>query len=111
MYKHPTPTIEQALRELDSTTNQTWIRKRKGWAAVIRAQEAEIASLRAECQRPKLMDALLAAMQADAVTYLVPDNDCGADWFVSRMLRHLDGPQQREAQNATTNDRHQKDTE
>lgn len=43
---------------------------------------------------------LLKAMQSDAVAYLVPDNDCGADWFVNRMLWHLDGPQQRAAQTA-----------
>lgn len=42
---------------------------------------------------------LLEALQADAVTYL-SDNDCGADWFVNRMLWHLDGPQQRAAQAA-----------
>ena len=44
------------------------------------------------------MDALLRVMQSDAVAYLVPDNDCGMDWFVNRMLGHLDGPQQRNAQ-------------
>jgi hypothetical protein len=49
------------------------------------------------------LDALLRSMQADAVRYLVPDNDCGAEWFVSRTLWHLDGPVQREAQNGVTN--------
>jgi hypothetical protein len=45
------------------------------------------------------LDALLRAMQADARTYLTPDSGCGADyWFVGRMLRHLDGPEQRSAQ-------------
>ncbi len=49
------------------------------------------------------LDALLRSMQADAVRYLVPDNDCGADWFVSRMLWHLDDPAQREAQGGVSN--------
>lgn len=49
------------------------------------------------------MDALLRGMQADAMLYLVPDNDCGADWFVRRMLWHLDGPAQREAQGGVAN--------
>jgi hypothetical protein len=44
------------------------------------------------------LDALLRAMQADARTYLTPGGGCGADWFVSRMLWHLDGPEQRAAQ-------------
>lgn len=43
---------------------------------------------------------LLKAMQADATKYLVPDNECEADWFVNRMLLHLDGPEQRLAQEA-----------
>jgi hypothetical protein len=49
-------------------------------------------------QKVERMDALLRAMQADAVKYLTPDSGCGADWFVSRMLWHLDGPEQRAAQ-------------
>ena len=49
------------------------------------------------------LDALLRDMQADAVRYLVPDNNCGAEWFVSRMLSHLDGPKQREAQDGVRN--------
>lgn len=44
------------------------------------------------------LDAMLRAMQADMRTYLTPGSGCGADWFVSRMLWHLDGPQQRAAQ-------------
>ena len=44
------------------------------------------------------LEALLRAMQADAVTYLTPGSGCGSDWFVSRMLWHLDGPEQRAAQ-------------
>jgi len=43
------------------------------------------------------LDALLRAMQADAVTYLRPGGE-SVDWFVSRMLEHLDGPEQRAAQ-------------
>ena len=49
-------------------------------------------------QKVERLDALLRTMQADAITYLTPDSGCGADWFVSRMLWHLDGPQQRDAQ-------------
>jgi hypothetical protein len=49
------------------------------------------------------LDALLRSMQTDAVRYLVPDNDCGAEWFLSRMLWHLDGPAQREAQDGVAN--------
>jgi hypothetical protein len=48
------------------------------------------------------LDALLRSMQADAVRYLVPGNGCGADWFVSRMLWHLDGPAQRDAQDGVS---------
>ena len=41
--------------------------------------------------------ALIQAMQADAEKYLMPDNECGRDWFISRILWHLDGPEQRAA--------------
>ena len=54
-------------------------------------------------ERLAKMDALLRSMQADAVRYLVPDNDFGADWFVTRMLLHLDGSEQREAQGGNRN--------
>ena len=54
-------------------------------------------------ERLEKMDALLRSMQADAVRYLLPDNDCDRDWFVSRMLWHLDGPEQRDAQNGGSN--------
>lgn len=37
---------EQVLRELDDTTNQTWRGKRARWAALVRAQDAEIQRLR-----------------------------------------------------------------
>jgi hypothetical protein len=43
---------------------------------------------------------LLEAMQADMAKFLVLDNGCGTDWFVNRMIWHLDGPQQRAAQAA-----------
>ena len=49
-------------------------------------------------ERAKLMDALLRRMQSDATKYLTPDSGCGVEWFVRRMLWHLDGPQQRKAQ-------------
>lgn len=49
-------------------------------------------------QKAAKLDALIRAMQQDATKYLIPDNECGQDWFVSRMLWHLDGPQQRDAQ-------------
>ena len=52
-------------------------------------------------QRVERLDALLLEMQADMRTYLTPGGGCGADWFVSRMLRHLDGPEQRAAQGQT----------
>jgi len=43
----------------------------------------------------------IEAMQRDAVAYLTPD-DTGRnrDWFVSRMLWQLDGPEQRTMQDA-----------
>ena len=41
--------------------------------------------------------ALIQAMQADAEKYLMPDNECGRAWFISRNLWHLDGPEQRAA--------------
>lgn len=44
------------------------------------------------------LEILFRKMQADAATYLEPGNNLGQDWFVSRMLWHLDGPEQREAQ-------------
>ncbi len=41
----------------------------------------------------------LLKMQADCVKYVEPDNtECGRDWFISRMIYHLDGPEQREIQ-------------
>ena len=43
-------TVERVLRELDDTTNQTWRGKRARWAALVRAQEAEIALLRNELE-------------------------------------------------------------
>ena len=49
-------------------------------------------------QKVERLNALLRAMQADAVKYLTPGSGCGAEWFVSRMLWHLDGPEQRAAQ-------------
>ena len=39
-------TREAVLRELDDATNQTWIGKRSRWAALVRAQDAEIQRLR-----------------------------------------------------------------
>lgn len=51
-----------------------------------------------QAQRIALLDALLRAMQADAVEYLRPDGGRDAAWLVGRLLRHLDGPEQRAAQ-------------
>lgn len=48
-------------------------------------------------QNRKLL-ALLEAMQDDMRSYLPPDSGHDAEWFVNRMLMHLDGPQQRDAQ-------------
>jgi hypothetical protein len=42
------PTRDAVLRELDDATNQTWRGKRARWAALVRAQESEIARLRNE---------------------------------------------------------------
>jgi len=44
----------------------------------------------------------LCKMQVDMAKYLVPDNECGTDWFVNRMIWHLDGPEQRKVQAAGT---------
>ena len=44
------------------------------------------------------LEVLFRKMQADMVAYLEPGNDCGQDWFVNRMIWHMDGPEQREAQ-------------
>jgi len=53
----------------------------------------EVGRLRAIVERYR---AHLRHMQADATTYLIPDlTDCGRDWFISRILWHLDGPQER----------------
>ena len=51
-----------------------------------------------QAQRIALMDALLRSMQADAVEYLRPDGGRDAAWLVGRMLRHLDGQEQRAAE-------------
>jgi len=41
----------------------------------------------------------LLKMQADCAGYLSPYHvNCGKDWFVSRMIRHLNGPKQRKIQ-------------
>ena len=40
------PTRDAALRELDDATNQNWRGKRARWAALVRAQDAEIERLR-----------------------------------------------------------------
>ena len=37
---------EELLRQLEDQTNQTWFRKRKRWAALVRVQDAEIQRLR-----------------------------------------------------------------
>ena len=36
---------DEVLRELDDRTNQTWVGKRKRWAALVRAQDAELCVL------------------------------------------------------------------
>ena len=46
---------------------------------------------------------LIQAMQADAEKYLMPDNECGRDWFINRILWHLDGPEQRAAMERAQN--------
>lgn len=41
----------------------------------------------------------LLTMQADCMAYLEPTNTkCGKDWFINRMVYHLDGPAQRRIQ-------------
>ena len=70
-------------------------KKEESHGAVVGPVERSVRPLEQKVAR---LDALLRAMQADARTYLTPDSGCGADWFVSRMLWHLDGPEQRAAQ-------------
>ena len=54
------------LRELTNTTNQTWAGKRKRWASLVRAQDAEIARLtHALAQSWKLAEDRLQQIQAD----------------------------------------------
>jgi hypothetical protein len=36
------PERDEVLRQLDDDTNQTWRGKRKRWAALVRAQDAEL---------------------------------------------------------------------
>ena len=49
-------------------------------------------------QREESLDKLLGKMQADMVKYLEPGNTvCGRDWFINRIIWHLDGPEQRAA--------------
>ena len=53
----------------------------------------KVERLRATVERYR---AHLRRMQADATTYLMPDRpDCDRAWFISRILWHLDGPQER----------------
>lgn len=40
--------IDTVLRELEDTTNQTWVGKRKRWAQAVREQQAQIERLRSE---------------------------------------------------------------
>jgi hypothetical protein len=42
------------------------------------------------------LDALLRKMQTEAAEYLT--SNIGKDEFISRIIYHLDGPEQREAQ-------------
>ncbi len=69
-----------------------------------RMLKAEIASLSHQntCLSAELVayDEHMARMQADSEKYLIPDNECGIHWFVSRMLWHLDGPEQRALANS-----------
>lgn len=55
----------------------------------------------------EMYEAHMSVMQKDAETYLTPNSDATVtemfhyrsdEWFVSRMLYHLDGPMQREVQ-------------
>lgn len=70
---------DAVLMQLDDRTNQTWARKRKRWAALVRAQDAEIERLRTElAEWQKLRDpvtlhvSLLRGFPAklDAATFL-----------------------------------------
>lgn len=40
------PERDEVLRQLDDRTNQTWAWKRKRWAALVRAQDAQIQRLK-----------------------------------------------------------------
>lgn len=70
----------------------------------IRCLQSENASLGQQnaCLSAELReyDDHMARMQADAEKYLIPGNECGMQWFVSRMLWHLDGPEQRRLANS-----------
>ena len=66
----------------------------------------EIDSLRSALE---MYEVYMSVMQKDAETYLTPNSDATVtemfryksdEWFVSRMLEHLDGPMQREVQSA-----------
>jgi len=61
--------------------------------AAVRYYAAPVAQTETESK----LDALVRAMQADMAKY-ISDSDVGKDWFISQILGHLDGPQQREAQ-------------
>jgi len=71
----------------------------------LRDTSCDEANLRIKAaEKLEALDSLIRAMQADAVDYLMSNGECGAGWFVSRVLSHLDGPVQRAAQNGVTND-------
>ena len=63
-----------------------------------KAYEYAVQTIEDQKETIRKLDTLIKKMQADATMYLIPDNECGAEWFISRTLWHLDGPEQREAQ-------------
>ena len=56
------PERDAVLAQLDDTTNQTWVGKRARWARLVRAQDAEIARLRAD--RDRYCDELRQAVES-----------------------------------------------
>jgi hypothetical protein len=64
---------DEVLRQLDDSTNQTWVGKRKQWARFVRRQIADIDALRAE----------VAALQAD-----IPEGCTPADARILRQANH-----------------------
>lgn len=99
------PEIDESEPDWDEVRRQTEVAtglkvEQNTYSIIIREVRRWIASTYTAADASSKLNVLFRKMQADMVTYLEPGNNCGKDWFVSRMIWHMDGPEQREAQGA-----------